>query len=89
MKILVNYSCGILGDRHVCIHLGGHCFSCCLACKKPVLFVINTVPVLVVLMVLFLAVCVKYKVIYVVYRITVDPAYCTIHINLGGVVFVV
>ena len=51
--------------------------------------VINIVPVLVVLMFIFLAVCVKYKVIYVVYRISVYPVYCTIHINLVGVVFVV
>ena len=89
MNILVNYLCGILGDHHACIHLGVHSFSCCLAWKKPVHSVINIVPVLVVLMFIFLAVCVKYKVIYVVYRISVYPVYCTIHINLVGVVFVV
>ena len=87
MNILVNYSCGILVDHHVCIHLGGYCFSCCLAWKKPVHSGINIVPVLLVL--IFLAVWVEYKVIDVVYSIPVGPVYFTIHHNLvAGVVVV-
>ena len=73
MNILVNGLCDSLGNHHAGIHLGDYCFSYCLAWQKLVHFVINIVPVLLVPIFLFLAVCVKYKVFDVVYSISVGP----------------